>query len=85
MRIFRQIKFKTRNMKNSILTIIKIFSIICITILLNSCSNSNKVNEYDQLLSGKHELRKFNVKTTTKTETFGCMSLLKLAPMNQKQ
>ena len=30
------------------------------------------MNEYEQLLSGKHELRKFNIKSTTTTESSGC-------------
>lgn len=53
------------------LIITKVFFILLLSCSLFSCSNKNKVNEYEQLLSGKHELRKFNVKSTTNTQSSG--------------
>jgi len=57
----------------SILAVIKTIFVLFISCCLFSCSNNKKeINEYEQLLSGKHELRKFNVKNSTKTESSGC-------------
>jgi hypothetical protein len=58
--------------KTSILALTKSFFILLVSCCLFSCGNEKKLNEYEQLLSGKHELRKFNVKTTNKTESSGC-------------
>lgn len=68
-------QFKTNiNMKTktSILAVTKAFFILLVSCCLFSCSSETKTNEYEQLLSGKHELRKFNVKSTTKTQSNGC-------------
>lgn len=40
-------------------------------ILLYSCVSKDEPNDYEKVLGGKHELRKFNVKTTTTQYTSG--------------
>lgn len=47
-------------MKNILKVCIGIFIIACY-----SCGNKTSKNDYEKVLGGKHELRKFNVKTTT--------------------
>jgi len=56
--------------KSSKFTLSNIFFIFLVGCALFSCKSSNK--ECEKLLYGKHELRKFNVKTTTKAESSGC-------------
>lgn len=47
----------------------KIFYAIVILFIVSSCKDSNKA--YENVLGGKHELRKFNVKTSNQTSSSG--------------
>jgi len=49
----------------------KIFYAIVILFIASSCRDSNKNNAYENVLGGKHELRKFNVKTLNQTSSSG--------------
>ena len=57
--------------KTLILLATKIFFILLVGCCFSSCSDKHRTNEYEQLLSGKHELRKFNIKTTNQTKSSG--------------
>jgi hypothetical protein len=48
-----------------------ILTSICL-FLLSACSSQHRISETERLLQSKHELRKFNIKSTVSTESRSC-------------
>jgi len=65
--------------KSFVLSTIKTLLILAFSLLITSCTNEQPKDEDSEcyrLLSGKHELRKLNVKNTTTTTESGCYFLI---------